>query len=518
MTISITKAELASTAVRSAIGTRQIQTALTTEGEEQPGGIINLVWRGLGSLGGFLLDAVKGVIRIGLSFTALAGLIIQARDFIWNFNFNVSDTQLDRQMRAQWANYGSFLGGIVGNAAGWVACGAIPGAAIFAFKPAIGAYVLREVGEEALSELAANVSALIQTSIRSFSQSLFIWSFKNLRRSIKRLNQAQGEKLFGPRWSQLIEQWGAENGPVLSFAQNLEDRVEAIPNDFWQQFIEEGIDEFSDACTEAIFVVANALDSYLAMQKLTQQNQLGAERTLELIPNRARESESIILSGPEEVIKPAITSALATSQLVENRDIGQFVGDSVEDYARRLREGITLKFVLYNRPFPPYSQKGREGITKATITILNAKRSAVDWEKMRFACGGANGYIWGPHRANGTLSDGSTTKLYAGTEAEAEDRLIAFWNLSELDLKQITPAHEKKSGERLTNPKLYKEPTRIYPAYVTIITRQRQVAIDQGRASLQGNFIDRQDRFELWRAKEPANFQSRVQELLRYAT
>jgi hypothetical protein len=106
--------------------------------------------------------------------------------------------------------------------------------------------------------------------------------------------------------------------------------------------------------------------------------------------------------------------------------------------------------------------------------------------------------------------------VYGATPGEAEERLRAIMTLSNSDIQTVTVTEELRADARLSNPRLQKETTRVYPGHVTIINRQRSIAADQGRVSVAGAFLDKTARFDLWRDTPPINFNEDVAELFRY--
>lgn len=511
MPISISKSALPSRAVRNAIGLRSFTPSLSQS--QGSGNAIQWIVGGAFRLGKFLLSTLFNFASFTLS--SLWGLIVQGVNFVWTFNWNASDQDLDRQARAQWNSLGGLLGGLAGNAFGWFACGILPGISIFTFNKAMGLYVLKEVGEEALEELAANVANVTRTIFRNLSRNAFTWAFKNFRRWMKEPGNQFAKALFGDRYDQVMREWGRQGGPSWSFASALEDRIERIPNKFLQQFLEEFLEESWDACVEAGFVVANSVESYLAMQKQSTGSILGPERIIEVMPDREAESEKLILAGPENVLKAQLPGVLANYQMVENRDIGQFVGEPWSDEARRGDLTLRLKIILYNVAAPPWERVRQGGIRRVTVTVPDVERSKLDWEKIRAACGGANGYLWGRFKATARLTNKRTMIVYGGTANEAEERLRTFLSLSDAKIKTIEVTEEMKEGDRLLNPGLYKEATRIYPAYCFVLNRELVIAGDRGKPVGKNRYVDRRGRLDLWTATKPHDWDTVVADVLR---
>lgn len=511
MGLEIIKSALSSREVREIIGTRLFKPSALSS-QQKSGGLTQAIVGGLLRLGGFLLSSIVGFASWSLS--ALWGLIVQSISYLWTFDWNVPDKQLDSRVKSQWESYASTLGGTAGNLFGWFACGVLPGVSIFAFNKALGLYVLKNVGEEALEELAANVANAVRQGFRNVAQASFIESFKNFRRWMKEPNNTFAKALFGKDYAKVMKAWGAQGSPSWSFAIQLEKRVESIPNRFLQNFVEEFLEEAWDACVEAGFVVANSVESYLAMQREAKAQVLGPERIIEVLPDRSADEERIILAGPEELVKAQLPQALLHHQLIENRNIGQFVGQSVEDEAREGDLGLRLKILLYNVPAPPWEGARNEKPRRVTVTIPDVKRSRLDWADIRAACGGQNGYLWGRFRASAKLSNGRRLECFGATKQEAEDRCKAFIVLSEAELKTITVTEELKEGDRLVNPGLYKETTRVYPAYCFILNRERVLVGDQGRPVGKYRYRDARFRLELWGSNKPYDWEDIVQDAL----
>lgn len=469
-------------------------------------------------LRGFAVGAVlQSLPVLTWSLTAAWSLLYEATQVVFLFDWNQPDDQLDRQIEAQWNAYGSILGGAVGNTLGWITCGLLPTSRMFSFNEGLAAYVYDQVAEEAYEEMMFNASSVIRYALRSLTRQLFYDTYKNVRHWLKQdenpaLNLILGES----RATQLKERWGESEGDSFTFAGEIEEQIERIPSSFWRNFTEELLEEFADGCIEAGYVVASSVDGYLAQQRMAQRLN-DRQRVLEIQPDRSNEREKIILAGPEPQIKATLPATLAHYQLIESRDVGQLVGQPLNDYVRNKELTLRLRFQLYNRPSPPFGSARDDSLTRVVITVPDVKRSAIEWHNLKFALGGPNGYLWGRFKARGRIDYRRYVICHGATEDEAVDRLRAIMQLSDARLQTINVTEELRDGERLVNPRLRKEPTRVYPAYVTIINRDRTIAFDEGRASPDGRWVDRQARFNLWRNTPPVNFDEQVQELLRYS-
>jgi hypothetical protein len=156
----------------------------------------------------------------------------------------------------------------------------------------MGLYILKEVGEEALEEIASNLAALIrQTTVALFKASA-TFIYKQVRMLWRKPDSKLIKELLAQGVSQdKIDKAIANRNKPWSFAIQVEKFVDGISNQFLKNFTEELIDEFGDACTEAGYVVANSLDSWFAMQKMANESLLGEEKIVEITLDRSTDND-----------------------------------------------------------------------------------------------------------------------------------------------------------------------------------------------------------------------------------
>lgn len=497
-------------------GVRRIEAPLETTGDNSGGGIIRQIL----SFGGWLIAGIKSLFRF--SATGVWGQIVQTSQFLWHFNWNASDAELDQQMGYFQNLIGGMLGGTLGSAAGYYVCGILPASRMIRFNEALGARVLEEASDEAFDEMAANLSMLCYQAFQMATQATLIAAYKNTRRAIKTFfdnpDSPQSQVLqgvFGEKIYDAVDAWGENNKP-WSFAQAVDEKVENIQNPFLQNFTEEFLEEFFDSCVEAGYIVANGIDSWYAEQRLQRDIVLGSQRGVEIKPNRESD-ERIILVGREEVLRPAITQVMAQSQFVENRDIGQFVGEPVREYLKAAPTKLTLKLVWSRYENPPMF---REGVYKPpTLEIKGFRRSQLEFDLIKLLMGGENGRNWGRFWASASLLDDNGTivarpKLFAGSEEEAEDLLTALLGLSEYEVGSMSTGEEKRVGRKATGRAMAKVTTRVYPAFLTIFHAEKILNEEEGRAQLSGSYKRRDDRLPLWVSTKPSNWEETINELL----
>lgn len=234
-------------------------------------------------------------------------------------------------------------------------------------------------------------------------------------------------------------------------------------------------------------------------------------------------STEIILSGNEETLKPIITQMIAMKQMLEDRDIGQFMGYPIEDYVRRVPPTIKLNIVWFSVKQPPFTQKNARGkLIRVNYNIPDCKKSLMKWKLIKEACGGKNGFLWGRFRTTANLSNGRQMQVYGASEQESREQLIKLVALSTAEIVTITTAEEKREGRRAKDKWMYKESTRVYPAFFSITNTQKIInasnrnlltskpgEIREGtqkrKALLSGDYMQYgSTRIPLWVAKEPS--------------
>jgi hypothetical protein len=301
-------------------------SATATTSSDNKGFLENL-WDGASRFVGFL---VSGVISLlSFSWTKLWGWIVGGVTFVANFDWNLTDESIDKQIQGLWDSFGGILGSAVGRAIGWIGCGLVPAAVIMTFNESLATHLLKEVGEQAINEMLDAATEVIQAGFRMGVQASFLWLYKNVRRALKDPNNPFGMALRGVVGATNVENWG--KGESWTIASAIENAIESIPNTFLRNFVEEAWEEGTEACIEAGYAIAGGIDSFLAEQAIANNNILGTERIVEITPDRTVPGERIVLSGREAVLGPNIVSTLATHQMFRNRDVGVLINGSPTD-------------------------------------------------------------------------------------------------------------------------------------------------------------------------------------------
>lgn len=230
--------------------------------------------------GGALFLSAGLLIQVGVLLT-LSGLfmfVITTLQVLYNFNWLVSDAEIDAQIKAGFDSLYGLLGATTGRAMATLVCGALPGVASLAINRGVAAAVFDAVADDAKDELVGQIASLANATFRAFMTAQIKKQFKSARRYLKKkpnhpiskiLREKMGEKGF--------YEWGKKSGQSFTLANHVEERVEKIKDPRLRNFTEEFLEEFSEGCIEIGYVVTNTIESTLAAQALMQRRQQGID-------------------------------------------------------------------------------------------------------------------------------------------------------------------------------------------------------------------------------------------------
>lgn len=354
--LTLVAENLFSRAVRSEIGTRVIESFELAQESSSAGGVVGAlqyVWSGFTSLVGFIIQNIPGVANFAWSL--FWTYVIQPVQYIWNFDWNATDSQLDANLKGQFTALAGSLGQATGQVFGYAACGITPGCLIFAFNEPMGAMVLEKVTEKFLESFLTQLGVILNQALSLAVQTALTETYKTVRKLIKAAaNNPVIAGYLGTNITNAINAWGgtSANGVApqhWSIGSAFQSGVDAIfgKEGASAQFGQQLVQQATQSCVEAGYVVANTVDTFLAQQTLAAQHSiaLGTTRYVEVTPDRTVPSEKIVLAGTEETLKPAIIQTLSTNKQFNGRDLGTVYGELQGEIAeRRYRPEVVLMF------------------------------------------------------------------------------------------------------------------------------------------------------------------------------
>lgn len=451
------------------------------------------------SLGGFLSGAINLIRNVAVTVTGIFSWLMNRVEQLKQFDWNASDAELRQQMKGQNVQLAAIWGTALGNATGWLV-GVGVGYGVSFLCPVIGGAALARTvaaaaGTEALEEITAGIGGALRATAGIFANRAITWGYINYRRLLKRVPKPILVKLYGEQGATFIkETWGNEGEPVISFNSTMDEFVESIRNDATRAFVENFLEESWEGFTEAGFIVAAEIDNAYAQAKQANEEALGQTRIVELTPDKTNKEEKILLVGEEKLIRPQIISTLTQHRLLHNRDVGQWVGQPVDDAMRAKFLNRKLVIVFREKEFPPYRMPGGKRCKQAIYSIPDT-RPGVTWKDIKAA---ASAYMWGPWLLTAKLDNGRKMQIYGATKKDCEKKLQ--------QLLKLTTAQVLKSNvsqEVVGNARNKKKATKMYPCFASVLIRARS-SDTEGRTNMRGEVFDEKViKFELYTPNPP---------------
>ncbi|WP_413175389.1 hypothetical protein [Anabaena azotica] len=389
MPINFDVSEMRSIAVRQQVTAQYGERTVTSlEGYDSTGkdsqgnNLFEKAWNLGKKVVGMIGDTLSKILP-NFSISGCWAWLVQTANFIYNFNWNAGDDELRKSIESQKLVLAGMAGSLVGNALGYAACGFVPGAITYVFNEALGAKVLKNVGEEFLEEFTQNLHQLIGSIFRLGTQILLTELFINVRKIIKSKSDAIAKFFGNERLKQMIDAWGKEGSKPWSFSKAVNDKIESIDNKYVEAFTEEAVEEFSDACQEAGYIAAATFDAKIAEEAYKQQNMpvLGKMKYLEVKPNRKNDDEVIVMAGNTELLKNNLVGALNTRQIISMYDVGAITEVPTEMRFRRFKPHVYLKFTELTKDRPKDETRS---LIKMQISFrLMNETSSIALEKLK---------------------------------------------------------------------------------------------------------------------------------------
>jgi hypothetical protein len=464
----------------------------------QQGGILQRVWDKAKAFVGWAGGLVKG---IAFSATAIWGWAIGRFEQLKAFNWNASDKALQQMIEGQNVQLAAIWGSVVGQGLGWLA-GIVVGGGIAYLCPVIGGaafakMVMSRTTQEAFEEVVPTLIGAIGQTVGAMANRQLINGYINYRRLLKRAPAPLLEAIFGKDGMEFIKYvWGAEGGPDMSFNTQMDEFVESIDNKALQAFVENLFDEAWDSFTEAGFIVAQEIDNAYQQHKLYGIREDGTPRSITLEPDSQGEEKLTFTAVPQQRLYPVVQQTLNMHRLLHNRDIGEIVGQPLQEAIRARPQLRQLTIVFRDRPRPPWRHADGRRCREACYAIPDAK-IGLTWREIKNV---ADAYMWGKYRATANLNNSRQMAVYGATEAEAKAKLRELLRLSTAEILTLSVTEEDDRPV-----KMKKEPTKMYPAFATLLYR-RNSTDGNGRVMIDNRFLDEQvHRFALWTNDEPKN-------------
>lgn len=494
----------------------------------------------IGLVGFAIANPMAFFVRVVIPFVFTKGLALLWRTWgdnienINNFNWNVTDEELDAGWNSAMQNLAGQLGGTFGNLAGSLFAGGITTATqwgvtkMVKFNEGMAVRLLKEQGEEALDELWDNLRSITQVVKNLALNALAVNAFKSARRMVKFIlkdpesDYSRGLSiLFGDGVISAIRKSGEKGQKPWSFAIAKEEEYDAIAKKSkgWANFWEEYDEEFREGMQSAFYIAASTLEQTAVESDML----LGATRAVEVYPNRDIRTEKIILSGNESLLKPLIISTIQNERRYAKSNVGMILGSPIETTIGQNLRGIDTKrcdliIRFHDRKEPPFTKHGKR-IFDQIVIVPDVVRAKLDnWASIKSLSGGKTGYIGGGIKVVASLGDKNGLEsdkiaVMAGTESEGMTLIENLIQLTDLEILGFNPVHQSKKGTK--GRWNWIDPVQAYPIEMTIINYERIIREQEGKVPPSGTYKKDKYLFPLWTDVVPQSYTKQVQELLK---
>jgi len=261
-------------------------------------------------------------------------------------------------------------------------------------------------------------------------------------------------------------------------------------------------------------------------------------KVVKLIPNREQPEFYRLFSGSAAQIIDQITTFWNFYLEMEGRDIGAFLGYPIDEYSRQKpKTGVKLTLVFTTFKEPPFYKSDRYDrperapyFLKRQVTIAQPNRSIFEYQSLRNACGGSSGLSWGNwtarayiasenDRADGSIKGLSQMVARGDSKQTAMTNLERFLALSDATVRTIHVTHQNARDEGGSSDRdRFLRSFQIYPAWCFVENAALVRADDTrhgGKPTLSGKLVSKKNKLFLWSEREPSEFQSVLNELMR---
>lgn len=214
-----------------------------------------------------------------LSIAAVFSLVVVAVQTIYNFDFAVTDKEIDEKIKKAFDQYYERVGEVAGRMTGYLVCGALPGAISFMFNKTMAASIFENLADEAKDEIIADIASISRSVMQQMVQMQMLKGFKSARKWIKRPGTPLHDMIKKKMGSKNFEKWGKEKfDKPFTIAGKVEERVENIQDERTREFTKGFLEGLSEGCIEAGYIVASTMDAHIAAQAMVAKR-MGLSKT-----------------------------------------------------------------------------------------------------------------------------------------------------------------------------------------------------------------------------------------------
>ena len=423
-------------------------------------------WDSLFNLAQNFIVNAAGMIANMLRFSAtqVVEWVLEAATFVYEFNWDVSDEQIEAQIKQLYVSFELRVVEILGRNLGSLVAVGIGGGLAFYVNPMLAKLLLAQVADEIFQELIGDMSGLLILLGKSLVTAGFLQTYKTARSFIKHAYRNPQIKAIAKSIGisdEAINSWGDSQVEDWSFSNKVEESIESLGNQRLQNLIEGFLTEADSGFRDTAMYMASAWD---AMQFREQPE----PQTLVYHPNRSS-PEQFYVHGDSAAIANQVMTINTVSTALQNRDVGAM---TVTDDDRPVitNNGITIRFFFLNTLELPYGKANRDSFAKAELIVPNVMKSKITWDKL-VELFRPHAFTDGDWKGVMDLENGRQLVSRGNSENECRQLLTKFLQLTEVELRG-TPIYSHRDGPQTNRWRRRKQqPMYLSHFYVTNYTR-----------------------------------------------
>jgi len=474
-------------------GVRQIQSFA------QLTSISNNSWISLfSSFKGFLINAGQAIGRmLQFSATQIVQWVLEGVSYLWEFNWDISNEQIDQQIRNMWNAFETRIFGILGRNIGSFAAVGLGGAIAFYMNPLLARLLVTQIADDLFMDLLADMRGLLVQARQSLAVAAFLTTYKNVRGLIKEAYKNPAVKALAMGIGikeETINAWGDKHVSDWSFAERERKFIDSIDNEQLQNNVEEFIEEAKSGFSETALNMASIWDA-MQFQNVPEQ-----KTTLIYQPDRSQSEEFYVHGNSEEILSQVI-NANTVLEVVEGRDIGNYVV-AEDDLPVTKNNGVEIEFVFYNTLDKPWGKENRKSISTCRLKVPNINLTVFAWEKLEQFFK-PHAFIDGDHTGEVDLDNGRLIVARGASKIECKEMIKKLASFTSASIVGTPRFGEKDGEETLRWQPRKKRPMYLNHFYVRNYARATKYELLGLRQEAKQNMTTR---FDFKSKKKPVNF------------
>ena len=203
----------------------------------------NSWWESLFNLAKNFIVNAAGMIANMLKFSAtqVVDWVLEAATFVYEFNWDVSDEQIQTQIKQLYVSFELRVVEILGRNLGSLVAVGIGGGLAFYVNPMLAKLLLAQVADEIFQELIGDMSGLLSLMGKSLVTAGFLQSYKTARSFIKHAYRNPQIKALAQSIGisdEAINSWGDSQVEDWSFSSKVEEKIESLGDERLQALVE----------------------------------------------------------------------------------------------------------------------------------------------------------------------------------------------------------------------------------------------------------------------------------------